>query len=457
MIRPVPIQSAPDVRTRTCVARRFATAVAWQVMLGVGIVIGSLPAARLNAQSSGRDADSLDLARALVTARAHAPAFRAVAARRDMVIGRATEAAQWLNPTIEYRRENLGSRLSPDIFATLAVPLDLSGRKLALRRARSAATDRASADGAAERRDAELEVARAWLRASSAQAQLNIIRTHADELLDVARVDSVRQREGLIAEGVALRTKLEADRARVQVATAAGEWARARAELARALGVPTAELPPVHSVAAPTLPPSPDSTLAIRLAMQSRPEVAARNAAVREATARLRAESRAAIGDWQLLGGSKQTAGVLTGQVGLALPLPLFNRNEGARQRARGELAEAVAWRDDTAARAQADVIASIGAYSAMRDHAAEAATFASRGREVASIARTAYREGHATLLELLDAQRAASDALLAHLRFTVDAWLTRLDLERALGARLDDSSPLDLPLRSTLLPDSPR
>jgi cobalt-zinc-cadmium efflux system outer membrane protein len=62
------------------------------------------------------------------------------------------------------------------------------------------------------------------------------------------------------------------------------------------------------------------------------------------------------------------------------------------------------------------------------------------------------YREGHATLTELLDAERAAADAMLAHLRWAADAWLARLELERAIGARLDADGPLDLPVLSSLL-----
>ena len=51
-----------------------------------------------------------------------------------------------------------------------------------------------------------------------------------------------------------------------------------------------------------------------------------------------------------------------------------------------------------------------------------------------------------------LDAERAASEAMHTHLRWAVDAWLARLEFERALGARLDETSPLDLPLLSTPL-----
>jgi cobalt-zinc-cadmium efflux system outer membrane protein len=188
----------------------------------------------------------------------------------------------------------------------------------------------------------------------------------------------------------------------------------------------------------------------------ARPELAAREAAVRESMARSAAEARGALGDWQLQGGSKQTAGLMTGQIGLALPLPLFNRNDGARQRANSEVAEAKAWFDEVSIGVRAEAVAALAAYQAVREQEGSAATLRVRGREVSTIARTAYREGQATLIELLDAERAAADVATAHIRWTVDAWLARLELERALGARLDADSPLDMPLRAAL-PSNPR
>jgi cobalt-zinc-cadmium efflux system outer membrane protein len=85
--------------------------------------------------------------------------------------------------------------------------------------------------------------------------------------------------------------------------------------------------------------------------------------------------------------------------------------------------------------------------YRGVREAAPDAATFGARGREVARIARLSYREGHITLTELLDAERAAADAMQQHFRWAADAWLARLELERTLGARLDGDSPLDLPV----------
>ncbi len=393
----------------------------------------------------------LTLRQALEIARTSAPGARVADARRDIAIGRVRETQQFTNPTLEVRRENLGSPLQPDVFATVYLPFDVTGRRFALREAGTHGQQRATADAVVEHRDTELRVARSWLRAVVAEAQLTIARTQALALAEVATVDSTRAREGFVAEGIALRTRLESGRARAALATLDGDRARARAELTRALGIPDDQLPSLDALERPPMPLPPDSATVRRLAQQLRPELVGRDAAVREAESRLGAERRGALGDWQLQGGTKETAGYLTGQVGLAVPFPIFNRNDGARQRARGEVADARALRDEAFVGVAADAVAALHRYNAVRALADEAQTFAVRGREVSAIARAAYREGQASLLELLDAERAATDAMTANVRWVADAWLARLELESAIGARLDADGPLDLPLLTSL------
>ncbi len=403
------------------------------------------------ASEAGGQGTSLTLPNALELARRDGVGIRVADARRDMSLGRLRELSQLPNPTLEWRRENLGSPLQPDIFATLYVPVDVTGRRLALRTARGQGQTRASADAVAERREAELHVARAWLRAALADGAVTIARAQATALHDVAIIDSTRAGEGIVSDGVALRTRLEADRSRATLAALDGDRARARAELARALGVADDALPSLASLEAPAMPAGPDSATARQVATESRPELAAREAGLREAEARLGAERRGLIGDVQLQGGTKETGGFMTGQVGVAMPFPIFNRNDGARQRARGEANEARALRDAARVGVRADAVAALHAYEAVRALAVQARSFAARGQEVATIARTSYREGQSTLVELLDAERAAADAMTAHLRWAADAWLSRLELERALGARLDADGPLELPLLSSI------
>ncbi|MCC6243000.1 MAG: TolC family protein [Gemmatimonadaceae bacterium] len=424
---------------------RTAAAVTW-----MAYALTATPraaSAQLPSGAGMATTDSLTLRRALEIARAQGPGHQVALARRDAAKGRARETAQFTNPTIEYRRENLGSVLSPDIFATVYLPFDITGRRLALRRAGGAAADRADADGSAALRAAELDVVASWLRAATAQARLAAVQTQAAALRELARVDSARAREGAVSEGAAMRTLLEADRARAAAASLAGEVARARGALSRALGLERTALLPTGTIAVPALPASPTSDSAVAMAERSRPELAARAAAVREAQARLGAEQRGALGEWQLQGGSKKTAGVMTGQVGLAMPFPLFNRNDGARTRARAELTEAIAWDGDARRGVRAEVTAALDAYNALRATSRDALSFAQRGNDIAAIARISYREGHATLLELLDAERAAVDAAFAYVQWAHDMWMARLELERALGMRLDADSPLDLPL----------
>lgn len=401
--------------------------------------------------------DSLTLAAVLARLRDGTPGVRVAEGRRDQAAGRAGELGQFTNPTFEWRRENLRSPLQPDIFATFYVPFDVTGRRLQLRSAAGAGRARATAQYAAERRAADLEAARAWLQAAYATERERVLRAQAEALRELARVDSARFQEGAVAEGVAMRTRLEADRGAVALAHGVAEASRARAALAAVLGVSDDRLPPLAALSAPGLPEPPDSAAVRRVAVAQRPEVTVAEQAVREASARASAEARGVLGEWQLQTGTKETGGFMTGQLGVALPLPLFNRNGGARQRARGELAEARALRDLARVGVVAEADAARAAYAVFRATAGDAATFGARGLEIATIARVAYREGQATLVELLDAERASVDARTAHLQWMVDAWRLRLDLETAIGARLGDDSPLALPLLATLLPGTPR
>ena len=391
----------------------------------------------------------IGLADAMQLARQTGPLRQVADARRQIGLGRVTETNQWANPSIEWRRENLGSSLQPDIFATVYLPFDVSGKRIAQRQAAAAGRDRVAREADADRRAADLEVARAWMRATVSQGFADIIAEQVEALHEIARVDAERLKEGQVSEAVGLRTSLEADRARVALVAARKEANEARAALARLLSLPDGQSPATTPLVAPALPTAPDSAAARVAALSARPELQAREAAVQEAQRRLAVERRAVLGEVQLQGGTKETGGFMTGQVGFAMPMPLFNRNTGARQRAAGEYNEARVLRDDMRAAVSAAAASAWANYQQVQRAAADAATFDARGREVARIARLSYREGHATLTELLEAERAAADARQAHLRWAADAWMARLELERAIGARLDADSPLDLPIYS--------
>ena len=399
--------------------------------LALACVLGA-PALRAQ---SGPPAAPLTLAEAIRRATTVAPATQAAAGRRAEIVGRARTEAQWANPIVELRRENLGSPLDYDDFATLTLPLDLLGRRFALRSALGAQRESAVADSVRTIREAEYATARAWWTAWATQVIAGIAESQADLYARMARVDSLRAAEGELSEATAFRMQLEAQRARHEAGTARATHLHARAVLATLIGTSdtTWVLADAELTGMGALPPL-DSLLAA--ADRDRPDLIIARAAERAADRRRAAEVRGSLQDVGLTGGYKGTAGLSTTVVGLTIAAPLLNSNGGNRERSMGEWLLANADRRTAEWRVENEVRAAY-AGAQMIEAATRGfdASFAARATVVADAAEAAYREGAASLVELLDAFRAAADARAALVRGTHDRALARLDLQRAIGA----------------------
>ncbi len=380
---------------------------------------------------------ALSLERAIAMAAEHSPLRAIAGGRRRVDEGRARFDGAFPNPTFEWRRENLNSALQPDIFGTLQVPLDLTGRRFALRSAVSAAVQRGRADSTAAWRQLEHDVARAFLRASLAQELLAVAREERAARAALADFDAKRLQEGAVAEVISMRTRLESDRARMVEATAHGEFDRARSDLARAIGIAVESLPPLASVPlSERLPAAPEAATAMQRALRDRPDLTALRHAADESALRLTGERRGVVSDLQFVAGYKQTSGANTGVVGVIVPLPTFNRNEGARERAAGESMIASAEYRDAEHRVRGEVTAALRAYEAIRGAIGEGASGVDdRAAEIARIAEASYREGAISLVEVVEAQRARAETRAAAARWAIDARLAMLDINRATGA----------------------
>ena len=385
-------------------------------------------------------ADStLTLERAVARARAMNPIARAAGARRQVAEGRARNDAEFPNPTVELRRENLRSPLPFDEFATITLPFDVTGRRFALRSAVGRAAARGAADSALVERTVEYDAARAWVRLALAQGLSDVADEQRAAYERLATFDERRFAEGAIAEAAALRTRLEADRSRLSSAQAAAEAGRAHAELARLLGAAPAETPRAASLpplAAPSTLPVADS--AVREALSRRPELAGARALARETELRQRAEWLGILPDIGLHGGYKGTSGYRTGIVGVMVTMPVFNLNGGARERAAGDRRTADAELRDLESRVRAEATAAVTAYREIAGAASSIGPdFDGRAATISRSAEAAYREGATSLIDVLDAQRARADARATALRAAAELLLARLDLNRATGASI--------------------
>lgn len=422
----------------------------------------------------------LTLADAVALARERHPGVDAAAGHLMATRGSARQEGAFANPEVEWRVESLNTPLDPDRFLTATLPLDLSGRRLALRSSGRAAVRSAEAESAARIRAVEFNAATAYWQAALAQSLLDAATAQREALQGIAEYDAIRLREGAISEAAALRTRLEADRARIAEATARTQYARARAELARALAISADSIPrleplitaPVSAASGAARPDASGGRVATGLAATEqaatdkvaaeprpftlptlddaleraraeRPELRAAAAALDAARLRRTAERLATLPEIGLTGGMKTTNGITGAVIGVTVPIPLFDRNGGARELAAGELRIAEAHRREVESAITAEVRAALESLeSLLAALPPEARDLGGRGREVAEIMEAAYREGGATLVELLEARRAAADAHAAALQWHADLRIAMLELNRATGAPILENIP---------------
>ena len=431
--------TVPEKKNRMA-AVSLTALVAW---FGASIMLLFAPKVTM-AQSPATDV--LTETAVIALARANHPLLAAASGQRAAVAARARQDAAYPNPTLDWRRENTGSPIARDQFTTISVPLDITGRRLALRGAANAAGTRAAADSVTTARRIELEAVRAYWRAVLAREALTTASEQRAAVTQLATFDASRAAAGEVAEVVAMRSGLEVERARLAEGVATGELHRSLANLARSVGLRIEQLPPLaplssaHTASRVHTASLANSNLMVADALAHRSELVALRAAITEAARRVTAEDRGFAGDVALQGGTKNTGGYNTGVVGVLVPLPLFNRNDAGRARARAELLVAQSELRAGEDAVRADVVAAAESYRALlMIDAPTGDTIAGRADEVLRIADAAYRDGGASQIELLESRRARAEARAAAVNWIVQVRLARADLAWATGEEITE------------------
>jgi cobalt-zinc-cadmium efflux system outer membrane protein len=126
--------------------------------------------------------------------------------------------------------------------------------------------------------------------------------------------------------------------------------------------------------------------------------------------------------------------------VEVSLPLPVFDRNQGAIAEASGQLAAA------QAALQKAELALEERLAVAMRDYATarqQAMTYAERvlpvAKESLDITNSGYQEGELDYLDVLSVQRTYAQANLSYLQDLETAWKKWAEIEGLLVGTLND------------------
>jgi cobalt-zinc-cadmium efflux system outer membrane protein len=403
------------------------------------------------AQAQALPPDTLTFTDALRRAEASSPALRAAGLEADAREALVGQADRLPNPALDLEAENLGAAGEEATQATIALAqtVELGGDRAARRALARAEADLAVADLAVASLGVAAGVRAGYAEAAAAQEAARLA-AEAVALADTARAVTAEQVDA------GDRSPVDLTRAEVAVAEAAAEAARAEAARRAAFAALAAlwrAAPDFGAVApfdaTPTVPPYED--LAALLAASPTLARFAAEAARREAVVQLEHARR--VPDPTISAGYRQFfdpgAGALV--VGLALPLPLFDRNTGAVAAARARLTAVEAERAAFVVEAQTALAAAYGDLAAA---AAEMEVLRQealpRAEDVAARIDEGYRAGKFTLLDVLDARRTlvalrtrSADALAAY-------YHAAADVARLLGladlTRLTPAPSPDLP-----------
>ncbi len=369
---------------------------------------------------------------------------QAVAARAQVAVTRAEARGRALysNPSFSYSREGAGTTE----FFQAEQTLPISGRIGILRQTVAPAVGAAEADADALVWQLRAEVRSAFYRLLTLQGREDVLRATMEDLQEVIRVLAAREKEGEGTRFDRLRWERELVEIRAELASVQAQSAQSRSRLLEFLpqgaGITRVEGTIVPTGALPT----PDDLLARALAARS--EIRADNQLVARYRLEQQAATRLRYPEPVIAGGVKRadvpdfsTAGQPVDRkqngvfVGITIPIPSFNRGKLEVTRLEAEQARVEAHRRALEHQIQAQVTGAFQTVMLTREALnSYRRDLGERNEELLKIVRTAYQEGAASILELLDVFRLQrqSQQRVIELGFAVRE--AQIELEKAMG-----------------------
>ncbi|HGA2315614.1 TPA: TolC family protein [Pseudomonas putida] len=384
--------------------------------------------------ASAQAGQGMSLPQALSAAFANNPELAAAAREIGIAEGERTQAGLIPNPELAWEVEDT-RRDSSTTTVTLSQPLELGGT-------RAARIAVAGAGQAIAR--LELERQRNGLRADVVQAYHAALR--AQTAVELAQQSQALTERGLrVVQGrvsAGQSSPVEATRAQVQLAQAQAEQRRAETQrtvayqaLARLTGsplatfdqLPASQLSPGQAPLADTLLGQVEQTAEWRLAA----------AQVERGEASLGSEKALRIPNLTVSVGSQYSREdrERVNVVGLSMPLPLFDRNQGNVLAAARRADQARDLRNAVELRLRSETRSAVDQWrTAMQEVQAYDRTILPAAQQAVDTATRGFEMGKFAFLDVLDAQRTLIDARGLYLQALASATDARAQVERIYG-----------------------
>ncbi len=389
--------------------------------------------------------DALTLRQALALALLHNPELAAASWEVRTAEARALQASLLPNPELESEVEEVagegprGGLDAAEASLALSQLVELGGKRAHRTRVAAFEGELAGWDYEARRLELLGATARAFVAALAAQERLAL----AEDLVALARRGQETVAEKVKAGKV---SAVEADKARVALATSRIERARAR----RGLAARRRELAALWGAQAATFERvegdlerigAVPSAAQLGRFLAEHPEVARWAVEVQHRQARLALERAGAVPDITVSGGvqyfNESDEGAFI--FGVAVPLPVFDRNQGGIREALGELSKAREERRAAIARLSSELAAAHGEFAAAHDEVTALRSDVLPAAKAAYEAeREGYRQGKFAYLDVLDAQRTLFEARRQLIDALAAYHKAAADVERLIGQSLD-------------------
>ena len=296
-------------------------------------------------------------------------------------------------------------------------------------------------------RNLEFEVKRQFVATSVAWRAVIFGRNEAERARAVVELSRKRQAAGEISANDLSRLSLLQLQVEQAVDRAGFAHEQARLLLAQLLGMQDGE-PAFTVVTGPTRSAEAPAALAtatlpslLAEARQRRPDLAAARASLDAARASAELARRRVIPQFQLQAQYAQQGGPggwftpPTASVGLSLPLPVLDQQQGQIGAADAGVAAAEASLRKAEAQVAADVGTAFAAFKASRRQARRAEDeLLALSRDVRDTVGADYAKGAASLLDYLDTQRSRILNEIEYLGTLQDFWTAIFQVERAVG-----------------------
>lgn len=412
-------------------------------LLLAGAVLLALPGLAQTVREPALPALTLPQAREL--ALRNNPGFRAAEANWRASQGAARQAGSFLNPEIEFGREDFGGHLpldqrAPQEALSMTQTVRIGGKRRAEKAAAGWASEAALADYRRLRSDLVAEIDRQFAELLGAQERERITAENLGTAREMARAVNAMVEAGEVSPIEASRAQTEEDLADIDLKAAIRDVATARNRLAQTLGQRDAQFGRAEGALAKEAMIPEEST--VLRGLKSLPDIARWAAETQRLEASLERAKREAIPDPTFSVGLRRytTTQERAYFAGVTIPLPLFDRNRGGILEASSRLDQGRLELMAEEVRLHSEVLS---ARLALANSAAEVAAFHDRVLPNAELVYLAVNEGYLRgkfrLLDLLEARRSLASTRLRHVEALVRLNVAQADMDRLFVA---DPSP---------------